>query len=158
MKIVAGFIFKTSLLFFFLGLGATETLGGPSLQSCRKKRGSRHVQWIEELGPAMSCTLSGHKWGAEGHKVQEIPQGSTDDGGGGGLGAGAPYSSKRPPRVQPCLSVRPLPCPLLPAEGSQSLCLTSQGKLSLGGSTLFQRAGGWWRWKGSSGRALICLL
>lgn len=31
----------------------------------------------------MSCTLSGHKWGAEGHKVQEIPQGSTDDGGGG---------------------------------------------------------------------------
>lgn len=72
----------------------------------------------------MSCTSSGHKWGAGGRKGQEIPQGSTD---GDPLGAGAPYSSKRPQGFSPaCLSG------LLPAEGTQSLCLTSQGKLSLG--------------------------
>lgn len=46
----------------------------------------------------------------------------------GPLGAGAPYSSKRPPRAQPCQSG--LSLVLCSQRRTQSLCPTIQGKLS----------------------------
>lgn len=100
----------------------------------------------------MSSTSSGHKWGAEGCRGQEIPQGSPDR---GPPGSRCSLLLQKTPKGS-ALSVRPLPCPLLPAEGAVSLPHYSR-QTEPEGSTLFQRARGWRRPKGCSGRATICL-
>lgn len=69
---------------------------------------------------ALPCTSTGQEGEQRGTEVN----GSLVEARTGSLRAGVPYSSKRSRRAQP------LPRPLVPAEGRQSLCPTTQGKLS----------------------------